>query len=244
MSVENFQETPYPVLYMPYYPLGNLQDMKGISETQYVSAFRQILLGLRHLHERRIAHRDLKPENLLIAEPFTIIIAGFGLSKAVTDSLLTTFCGTHLYAAPEIYHGNSHGYGNKVDIWSTGVIILNFIYGLPTKPKLKRITIQQWSKLWSGILVKKVNDFDEKDLVIEILLHMVRIESEERFTADACLNIGCENGLFRRRDDGHTIHIEDAAEKDAVKVNISEDDATEVDTPEDGTATPTQLENR
>ncbi|MCJ1464292.1 hypothetical protein MMC07_002905 [Pseudocyphellaria aurata] len=43
-----------------------------------------------------------------------------------------------------------------------------------------------------------------------------------------------------QKTDGKTIHIEDAAEKDAGEVNISDDDATEVDTPEDGTATPTK----
>ncbi|MCJ1465456.1 hypothetical protein MMC07_004074 [Pseudocyphellaria aurata] len=240
MSVEHFQETPYPVLYMPYYPLGSLGQMKNISKAQYVSAFRQILLGLRHLHEHKIAHRDLKPANLLVAEPFTIVIADFGLSKAITDShLLRTFCGSPRYIAPEVPHRKIHAYGQKVDIWSTGVMILIFIYGSPTPPSTRRVShwSPRWNKHWSEILVEKVNDLEDEDLVAEILVHMVRIKSEERLTADECLKKGCEIGLFRRRDDGKTIHIEDAPEKDAGEVKTSDNDATEVDT---GTATPTK----
>ncbi|MCJ1468665.1 hypothetical protein MMC07_007294 [Pseudocyphellaria aurata] len=42
--------------------------------------------------------------------------------RTATDiRLLTTRWGTLLYAAMEVYHGNIQGYGNKVDIWSTGV---------------------------------------------------------------------------------------------------------------------------
>ncbi|MCJ1265997.1 hypothetical protein MMC22_005879 [Lobaria immixta] len=77
----------------------------------YVSAFCQVLISIRHLHERGVVHRDLKPANLLVAAPFAIIIAVFGLSNVAIDHLLKTFCGTHLYAAPEVYPGNSDGYG-------------------------------------------------------------------------------------------------------------------------------------
>ena len=71
-------------------------------------------------------HRDLKPANL-VAAPFAIIIANFGLSTVAIDHLLTTFCGTHLCAAPEVYPGNSDGYGPSVDIWSTDVIFLALV---------------------------------------------------------------------------------------------------------------------
>ena len=224
MQVIDFYETPEPVLVMPYYPLGNLQDLKDVNREQYVSAFCQVLVGIRHLHEREVAHRDLKPENFLVAAPFTIIIADFGLSKVATDRLLTTFCGTPLYAAPEVYPGNSHGYGPSVDIWSTGVIFLGLIFSPPARPSIGGVTPEKknkcWSERWSQALVERVNDFGDSDPVIDVLIHMVRINLKERFTAEQCLDRGCSNGLFRRRHDGHIAVADDVSE--------------------DGTITPTQ----
>ena len=199
MPFIDFLETPDPLLVMPFYQLGTLDTQKDVTEQQYVSAFHQILLGLRHLHARNIVHRDLKPANLLVAEPFTIIIADFGLSKDATDHLLTTFCGTHLYAAPEVYPGHSNGYGPLVDIWSTGVIMLELMYNCPPRPSTKGVTLSAWNKSWSKILVDAVGEWEpEEDKVIDILTHMVRIIPEERLSADRCLERGSNSGLFCR----------------------------------------------
>ena len=131
MPIIGFDETPEPILIMPLYTHGNLSDVKETaSKTQYISAFRQILLNLRHLYERGIVHRDLKPENIFIVEPFKIVITDFSLSKLARDGgLLKTKCGTYLYATPEISYG--YGYGSEVDIWFTDIIIIKLIYFLP-----------------------------------------------------------------------------------------------------------------
>ncbi|KAL9638261.1 MAG: hypothetical protein Q9164_001664 [Protoblastenia rupestris] len=220
MQVIDFLETPVPVLLMPYYSLGNLQDLENVSEKQCVSAFSQILLGLDHLHRRGIAHRDLKPANILVdcEEPFTIVITDFGLSKHVPESLLKTFCGSHLYNAPEIYPGNNKGYGPSVDIWSAGVIILELIYGLPSQPNMEGFEGEEWNKrwysCWAKALVAKVNDLNENnDKVIDILVHMVNIEPQKRATADHCLLRGCDNRIFRQRYTG------DRVDADTLDVN-------------------------
>lgn len=244
MQVIEFRETPEPVLTMPYYPLGNLQDFTNVSAKQYVSAFRQILLGLRHLHEREIVHRDLKPANLLVAAPFTIIIADFGFSKVAKDRLLTTFCGTHVYAAPEIYYGNKNGYGLSVDVWSTGVIMLEFIFDGPTPPALPKTNrhhaLQQWNTSWSEMLVKTVDDLNEdEDQVMDILIHMVRIEPGERFTVGDCLKRGCANGLFRKLHDGHIVDVDGDSEVDTLE-DKNLDHTLDDGTVTEGTTTPTQ----
>ena len=122
MRVHEFRETPVP----------NIIDASDISQEEYISAMGQILDGLRHTHPNGVAHRDLKPANILVKKKpfFKVVIADFGFSKTATaTTLLTTFCGTMDYMAPEVIPGFSDGHGPKVDIWFLGVIVLEWIYG-------------------------------------------------------------------------------------------------------------------
>lgn len=233
MRVIEFRITPEPFLVMPYYPMGNLRDFKPVSDEQYVSAFQQILLGLSHLHSRGVAHRDLKPENFLVKEvPFTIIIADFGFSKIATDSHLKSFCGTSKYIAPEVFPGKSDSYGLSVDIWSTGVIMLEFIHSLPKTPRTLRIdsisdmiALQKWSQTWSRRLLEKLDDWNENDdKVIDILLHMIKIDPKERFSAEECLKKGRDNGLFREILDGHIAGVYDTQVNASDNAIILQDD--------------------
>ena len=43
----------------------------------------EILLGLQYLHSQHVIYRDLKPENTLIGYDGHILLADFGVSKAV-----------------------------------------------------------------------------------------------------------------------------------------------------------------
>ena len=240
MRVIDFIEASDPVLIMPYYELGNLQTWDPVDNYAYVRAFLQILLALQWLHSRRAVHRDIKPENFLIdAEtPLNIIMADFGLSNVATDHLLRTFCGTLEYCAPEVFPGNSDGYGAKADIWSLGVMMLRLIYRLPDTPKLSSLTsyarLRKWIKIWSTRLRDELDAWnDDYDLVIDILFHMLEDDPQKRFTAEQCLQTGLENGLFRRNRDGYIILATDT------EVSTPAEAAWQTDSPADQTKTPT-----
>lgn len=211
MRVFEFRETPEPTIFMAYYPDGNIADAGIADDNVYISAFGQILDGLKHLHASGVVHRDLKPENFLIQEkPFLkVVITDFGLSNVATDTtLLTTFCGTLKYAAPEVFPGLSNGHGPLVDIWSLGVITLEWIYGIPTTPtvpgpKVKgaKVLSEQWCKwiaAWSNKLLHKLDDEDDGQAV-EILFHMLKVDVGKRWRASDCLMQGFKNRLFKRR---------------------------------------------
>ena len=81
---------------------------------------KDICLGLKEIHSKKIIHRDIKPENILIGEDNKIKITDFNISKKMNDHL-TPKVGTYLYIAPEVLGGKS--YDNKADLWSLGIII-------------------------------------------------------------------------------------------------------------------------
>ena len=231
---------------MPYYQFGSLQEYRP-SDKDYAhkSAFLQILLALSWLHSRGLVHRDIKPENFLLEdeEPLRIVVADFGLSMVTIDHLLTTFCGTLRYCAPEVFPGNSHGYGPKADMWSLGVMMLQLMFGLPDTPNLpsnySNAYLQDWVKKWSMRLHKKLATCPENnDLMMEILLNMIRVDPKERFTADQCLQRGLDSGLFRRNRDGQIVL------QDETEVNAPAEVSWQAEYPEDRVKTPTPQSNQ
>lgn len=86
--------------------------------------FRQIMSAIGYCHSLNICHRDLKPENILLTNKNEVKIADFGMAALhqAEDHKLRTSCGSPHYAAPELLKGK-HYRGDKVDIWSLGVIL-------------------------------------------------------------------------------------------------------------------------
>lgn len=101
-----------------------------LSEPQSCNYFLQILSAVEYLHEHNIVHRDLKAENLLLTNDYQIVkIADFGFANYFKqDNLLSTWCGSPPYAAPELFKG-LHYVGPRVDIWSMGVILYVLVCG-------------------------------------------------------------------------------------------------------------------
>ena len=119
---------------MEYLPLGNMADQHKISpitDEESVALLYQGLQALDHMHSNGFAHRDIKPANILVESrlPFSIKLADFGLAKDA--SALATCCGTYLYTAPEIWKNEL--YTEYVDIWSLGLIVYEYVYGLPKR---------------------------------------------------------------------------------------------------------------
>ena len=101
-----------------------------LSEKEGAYFFLQLLMGIEHLHSRKIAHRDLKPENLLLDENMNIKIVDFGLSNTyrTPSDTLKTACGSPCYASPEMIAGKRYN-GLDTDIWSIGVILYAMTVG-------------------------------------------------------------------------------------------------------------------
>ncbi|CAO2826325.1 unnamed protein product [Amaranthus hypochondriacus] len=90
---------------------------------------RQILCGLKYLHDRNVVHRDIKCANILVASNGTVKLADFGLAKATRLNDLKSCKGTAFWMAPEVVHNKNKGYGLAADIWSLGCTVLEMLTG-------------------------------------------------------------------------------------------------------------------
>ncbi|XP_039313870.1 uncharacterized protein LOC105192825 isoform X2 [Solenopsis invicta] len=130
---EVFENREKMVLVMEYAAGGELYDYlserKVLSEQEARRIFRQIATAVFYCHKHKICHRDLKLENILLDQVGNAKIADFGLSNVFDEQrLLNTFCGSPLYASPEIVKGTPY-HGPEVDCWSLGVLLYTLVYG-------------------------------------------------------------------------------------------------------------------
>ncbi|XP_064029833.1 NUAK family SNF1-like kinase 2 [Pogoniulus pusillus] len=130
---EVFENSSKIVIVMEYASKGDLYDY--ISERQRLTEqearhfFRQVVSAVYYCHKNGIVHRDLKLENILLDSNSNIKIADFGLSNVYQqDKLLQTYCGSPLYASPEIINGRPYK-GPEVDSWSLGVLLYILVHG-------------------------------------------------------------------------------------------------------------------
>ncbi|KAK5584512.1 hypothetical protein RB653_006124 [Dictyostelium firmibasis] len=131
--VDKKEEEATTYLIVEYVSGGELFDYivarEYIKEKEARKFFRQMISAIEYCHANLIVHRDLKPENLLLDSNGDIKISDFGLSNNIQPGkLLESFCGSPLYAAPEILKAEKY-LGPPVDIWSLGVIMYAVLCG-------------------------------------------------------------------------------------------------------------------
>lgn len=124
------------------------------------SIYRQVVEGLRHIHQSGYFHRDMKPENLLVtttgladysptsplitqpahlAPPekdvmVIVKIADFGLAREITSQPpYTEYVSTRWYRAPEVLL-RSTNYNAPVDMWALGTILAELVNLKPIFP--------------------------------------------------------------------------------------------------------------
>jgi len=104
----------------------------GLMEDEISIIVREILLGLKYLHDDKKIHRDVKAGNILIAKSFRPKLADFGISCQLQNTWANrhTQIGTPYWMAPEVIKGTV-GYNNKADIWSLGITCIEMFEGQP-----------------------------------------------------------------------------------------------------------------
>ncbi|XP_078427881.1 phosphoenolpyruvate carboxylase kinase 1-like [Wolffia australiana] len=99
-------------------------------EEEARAVLRPLMEAIAHCHRRGVCHRDVKPDNVLFDDWGRLKLADFGSAAWFGDGRpLRGVVGTPYYVAPEVLSGRD--YGEKVDVWSAGVILYVLLAGIP-----------------------------------------------------------------------------------------------------------------
>ena len=163
--------------------LNYVRKRRRLKEDVAKYMFKQLILGLQHIHSKNVVHWDIKLDNILLDKVGKIKIGDFGVSKLVKPGeMMMEQCGTPAYIAPEILLDKGYrGFG--VDVWSAGVVLYSMLYGtVPFKgnnmSELHKLIIQ-------GKYTLKDDVSEDARSLVKLLLE---ISPERRLTTHQVLN--------------------------------------------------------
>lgn len=201
---EVFENKDKIVLVMQYASGGELyeyvSDRKVLNDSEARRLFRQIAAAIYYCHKNKVCHRDLKLENILLDEKGNAKIGDFGLSNIFDDKhFLKTFCGSPLYASPEIVKGTPY-YGPEVDCWSMGVLLYTLVYGaMPFDGS-------NFKKLVKQISESNYYEPKNKSEASSLIRRLLSVNPKKRATiidivSDSWVNQGFDNTLLQVAED-------------------------------------------
>jgi serine/threonine protein kinase len=105
--------------------LGNFQEIQEpMNEGEIAYILREVLQGLKFMHDMKRLHRDIKSDNVLVGRDGKLKLCDFGFCAELTEERAkrTTCVGTPYWMAPELIRQREYDY--KVDIWSVGILAI------------------------------------------------------------------------------------------------------------------------
>lgn len=157
-----------------------------VSVTQNVNIFRQIVKGVKHIHEHHLIHRDLKPSNILLTTDKGTgeVVAKIGdLGYATEHTVQENSCthtqnaGAALYQAPE--QRISQRYGKTVDVYALGLIL----YQMFDPESQKNVGMALQKVIYNSTIVELEDKYAQK-----LVRSMIKYNPQERWGLDKVLN--------------------------------------------------------
>ncbi|XP_027051194.1 serine/threonine-protein kinase TBK1-like [Pocillopora damicornis] len=163
--------------------LENPANAYGFMEDEFKQVLKDVVAGMKHLHEQGMVHRDLKPGNIMRVikddGSFVYKLTDFGAARELeAHEVFMSVYGTEEYLHPDLYergvlrkHANKT-FGAMVDLWSIGVTFYHIATGqLPFRPYGGRqnkdtmhvITSKKRSGMISGVQKSEGEDIEWSD---------------------------------------------------------------------------------
>jgi len=123
-------------LAVEYIPGGTLKERLaegGLSVAEMLDITSDIALGLDFAHQKGFVHRDVKPGNILFRDDGRVVLADFGIAKAMDGSNSSTVAGASVgtpnYMSPEQARGET--VNGRSDLYSLGTVLFEMLAGHP-----------------------------------------------------------------------------------------------------------------
>ncbi|KAI4299024.1 hypothetical protein L6164_032519 [Bauhinia variegata] len=159
--------------------LQRLYQKYHLRDSQVSAYTRQILSGLKYLHDRDVVHRDIKCANILVDASGSVKLADFGLAKATKLNDVKSSKGSPYWMAPEVVNLKNRGYGLAADIWSLGCTVLEMLSRQPPYSDLEGM--QALFRIGRGV-PPDVPDSLSKD-ARDFILKCLQVNPNDRPTA-------------------------------------------------------------
>ncbi|KFN47675.1 serine/threonine-protein kinase [Arenimonas metalli] len=119
-----------------YIPGGTLKERIAagdLSVAHVLDIATDIAQGLDFAHEKGFVHRDVKPGNVLFRKDGRVVLADFGIAKAMDGSNSSTVAGSSIgtpdYMSPEQARGEP--VDGRSDLYSLGTVLYEMLVGAP-----------------------------------------------------------------------------------------------------------------
>ena len=95
----------------------------SVSINRAIDIIKQILNGLKEIHNANVVHCDIKPSNIFVEKNGNIKIIDFGLAKKMDD--MNVLGMTQMYVASEVISGDRTD--SYSDVYSAGIIMYELL---------------------------------------------------------------------------------------------------------------------
>lgn len=172
--IDNIYDIDNNIMYliMEYIPNGCIITINDkikcniLPKEKIIKYTKDIINGLKYLHERYIIHGDIKASNILLDKDDNAVIIDFGISKYFNEEMHIK--GTPYFMAPENLNKDNRIKNYKSDIWALGILIYLMLYG--TLPFMGENVYDIYYNIENKEIKFPMNSTEnEKEMILKIL---------------------------------------------------------------------------